>query len=92
MIPEFLAHIWRAINRYKTFQAVNSGGCEEFAKTFLDFIPGGEIVGTDNMDGWDSKYPGHIWIYDGKLHYDSECLNGTADWRDLPIFKRAEAK
>lgn len=92
MIPIFLAHIWRAINGYKNLQVINSGGCEEFAKAFLEMIPNGEIVGTDNMDGWDTMYPGHVWIFDGGLHYDSECLEGTAEWRDLPFFKRTQER
>lgn len=68
--------------------STNSGNCENFAQFFQKDIPGSEIVGTDDYEGWDTPLPGHIWLTDGKLHYDSECLEGTKYWKDLPIFKR----
>lgn len=71
--------------------SVNSGNCENFAVAFKDTVPNSDIYGTDNFASWDSPLPKHIWLYDGKLHYDSECLDGVSNWMDLPIFKRYAA-
>lgn len=30
----------------------------------------------------------HVWITDGKKHYDAECPEGVANFFELPIFKR----
>jgi hypothetical protein len=29
----------------------------------------------------------HVWITDGKLHYDAECPQGVSSFFELPIFK-----
>lgn len=70
------------------YQTVNSGMCEEFAQYFKQFVPNGEMYGAEEFDGPDTELAGHLWIYDGALHYDSECLDGVADWKDLPYYKR----
>lgn len=31
----------------------------------------------------------HVWLTDGKLHYDAECPEGVASFFDLPIFRRS---
>lgn len=31
----------------------------------------------------------HIWITDGKKHYDSECPDGVVSFFDLPIYQRS---
>lgn len=33
-------------------------------------------------------FGGHVWLTDGKLHYDAECPDGAASFFDLPIFRR----
>ena len=83
------AEKWRIDNGFASMYDINNGDCENFAIAFVATIPGGEVIGTDNVDGWDSDYPGHIWIYDGKRHYDSECLDGVEEWKNLPFFVRA---
>ncbi|MGO4695582.1 hypothetical protein AB4Z50_15020 [Paenibacillus sp. 2TAB26] len=30
----------------------------------------------------------HVWLYDGKYHYDSECLDGVINPLELPFFQR----
>lgn len=79
---------WLKDNGYKSHLEVNSGGCERFAIAFQADVPNAELIGTDNTCGWDTEYPGHIWLFDGVMHYDSECLEGVHDWHGLPIFKR----
>lgn len=92
MIPRTILNEWLVVNNVKDAYSVNSGMCENFAMDMLHYIPAGEVIGTDNMDGWDSPYPGHIWIFDGCLHFDSEALVGVVDWKELPIFKRFRAR
>lgn len=92
MIPVSALNEWLVENNLPDAYSVNNGGCENFAIAVQDFIPGSDIIGTDNVDGWDSPLPGHIWLTDGSKHYDSEALDGVVDWKDLPIFKRAIAR
>lgn len=87
-IPEAAVTAWLEIKGLRSPYEVNSGSCEDFAQDMQHFIPDSDIVGTDNFDGWDTKYPGHIWLFDGTKHYDSEALEGVTDWKDLPIIKR----
>lgn len=30
----------------------------------------------------------HVWLTDGRLHYDAECPDGVNNFFELPIFKR----
>ncbi|MCM3443948.1 MULTISPECIES: hypothetical protein [Metabacillus] len=30
----------------------------------------------------------HVWLFDGKYHYDSECLDGVINPLELPFFQR----
>lgn len=30
----------------------------------------------------------HVWLTDGKRHYDAECPEGVVNFFDLPIFRR----
>ena len=30
----------------------------------------------------------HTWLYSDGRHYDAECVEGVADYRDLPFFRR----
>lgn len=32
---------------------------------------------------------GHVWITDGKRHYDAECPEGVDSFFDLPLFRRS---
>ena len=91
MIPVTALNEWLAKNNLPDAYSINNGNCENFAMDVQHYVPDGEIVGTDNMDGWDSSYPGHIWLFDGKLHFDSESLEGVPEWKQLSIFKRYEA-
>lgn len=87
-IPQVTLDNWLVAKGIRSAYEVNSGDCENFAMDHQELIPGSEIIGTDNMLGWDTDYPGHIWLYDGIKHYDSETLEGVEDYLDLPIFKR----
>lgn len=89
MIPFKEADRWRIDNGYASMSDINTGGCECFAQAFVQCIPAGELVGTDNFVCWEHTEhwcSGHIWIYDGKHHYDSQALLGVSDWKDLPFF------
>lgn len=90
VIPFVLANEWRKKLGYATFAEINTGGCENFAQKFVNLIPGGELVWTDNFVSWDhGKWPGgHAWIMTPNKHYDSEALEGVSSWRELPFFKK----
>lgn len=79
---------WLQDNNIPNAYLVNSGMCEEFAQHFKQYIPNSEMYGAEEFEGADTDLAGHLWIYDGSLHYDSECLEGVADWKDLPYYKR----
>lgn len=79
---------WLKDNDIPDQYSVNSGMCEEFAQHFKQYIPNSEMYGAEEFDGPDTDLAGHLWLYDGSLHYDSECLEGVADWKDLPYYKR----
>lgn len=79
---------WLADNNIPDVYSVNSGACEEFAQHFKQYIPNSEMYGAEEFEGADTDLAGHLWIYDGALHYDSECPEGVADWKDLPYYKR----
>ena len=34
------------------------------------------------------RFGNHMWITDGKYHYDAECPEGVKNFFELPIFKR----
>jgi hypothetical protein len=68
---------------------VNDGRCEEWAGIVADRF-GGEsdsmyLVGHEDLEP-NSDLLGHIWLVKDGRHYDAECLDGVADWHDLPIF------
>jgi len=90
MIPFQMADAWRRNNGFAEMANINNGSCENFAMAMENFIADGEIVGTDNfVEPFGKDWPGgHIWIFDGERHYDSEALEGVLEWRDLPFFKR----
>lgn len=79
---------WLQDNNIPDAYSVNSGMCEEFAQHFKQYIPNSEMYGAEEFEGADTDLAGHLWIYDGSLHYDSECLDGVADWKELPYYKR----
>lgn len=33
-------------------------------------------------------FGGHVWLSDGKLHYDAECPEGVSSFFDLPLYRR----
>lgn len=36
----------------------------------------------------DIAFGAHVWLSDGRLHYDAECPAGVSNFFDLPIFRR----
>jgi len=93
MIPRELAEEWLRRNpQYEDLRDINTGGCERFAAHFQPHVPNGELTGTDNFVCWrhTQHWPGgHVWIFDGHKHYDSEALEGVDEWEDLPFFTRS---
>jgi hypothetical protein len=91
MINKEAAIAWQIQNGYTSMEAINGGGCENFAMYFKRTIPNAELHSTEDHIDWDhGQWPGgHIWLFDGKKHYDSEALDGVEDWQQLPFFQRA---
>lgn len=89
MIPKEFITNWASDNGVSV-EDVNEGSCECFADAAIEFVPGAELVGTDNFVDWDSEdWPGgHIWLYDGIKHYDCQNPEGVEQWQDLEFFKQ----
>lgn len=34
------------------------------------------------------EFGGHVWLTDGKIHFDAECPDGVQSFFDLPVFRR----
>lgn len=71
---------------------INSGLCEDFALIVVKKMGGYkenlyELCTEDFVDF--GELSGHVWIYYNGKHYDSECVNGVKNWKDLPFFKRS---
>jgi hypothetical protein len=79
---------WLEARGWSIPEEANCGDCENFAQDFQSDIPGAELYGAEEFDGPDTEWAGHIWLYDGKLHYDSESPEGVADWKDLKFYRR----
>jgi hypothetical protein len=77
---------------------INNGGCEGFARAVQNrlFDPDEvEVTGAEIDGAWTmGRWGGHDWICAHHLnggeglHFDAECPEGTADWKDLHFYKR----
>lgn len=80
-------------------RSINEGECMEFVNELFyrddledvkfermetDDLPDRYV---DHEEGFKTE-PYHMWITDGKLHYDAECPEGVNSWKQLPFFKR----
>ena len=69
-----------------TPQEINNGWCGNVAFSIAPCI-NGAIIHHSSMYG---IKPGHTWIEVNGLHYDVECLDGTPNYMELPIFVRGQ--
>jgi hypothetical protein len=77
-----------------TPRKINRGNCALFAVEVAERCPSLMLVKTGNepvsgrisLD--DVSEPAHIWVTDGKKHYDVEVPEGVNDWKNLPVFER----
>lgn len=72
-------------------EQINHGLCDQFMQAVIEAYPIPEEITTEDLEVPEEVYdhlPGHYWILCGGKHYDSECLDGVEDWKELPIFKR----
>lgn len=69
---------------------VDCGGGDESwdSKLLLDFwgMSPPEQLTWDMLN--EIPFGGHVWITDGKRHYDAESPEGVENFFDLPIFRR----
>lgn len=64
---------------------VNRHHCRYVAETVADRV--GEEVDVQVLEDGGRGHA-HIWLYAAGRHYDAECVEGVADHRDLPFFRR----
>ena len=64
---------------------INLHYCRYVARTVVDRV-GGDLDLTVLEDGGRGYV--HTWIAHEGRHYDAECVEGVADYRDLPFFRR----
>ena len=68
----------------------------EFALALLNMLgvePGKEDPNcrlTFTEDVTEEDLPRHAWVFFNGKHYDAESPEGKKDWRQLPVFRRAE--
>jgi len=77
---------------------INNGCCEYFAIAILNIINNGQETDDIYIDATPAdvedcidkyeNWPIHYWFVCNGLCYDSECPEGVADWKDLPIYKK----
>lgn len=79
---------WLEARGFTIPEEANCGECENFAMDFQADIPGSDLYGAEEFEGPDTEWAGHIWLYDGNLHYDSESPEGVADWKELKFYRR----
>jgi len=78
----------RYVKRYNlTARRINSGYCDRLAEDVMAHI---EIHYPAELSliRIDEYADFHAWLTYRGNHYDSECLEGVENWRNLPIFKR----
>lgn len=64
---------------------INLHYCGYVAETVVEQLP--EDMDVEILEDGGRGYA-HTWIrYNGR-HYDAECIEGVADYRDLPFFRR----
>ncbi len=59
---------------------INHGMCEDFAEDVCSLIPGAEAHWDDELGSDQGSHK--IIVYQGR-YYDSQCPEGTDDWRSL---------
>lgn len=82
---------------YRSVYEINNGGCEDFAVSLEQKIPGSEMLCTHNFSDENGIFirdnkridlPNHCWLRHEGKHYDAENPEGVTDFLDLDIFKR----
>lgn len=71
----------RLADAYESAEAINEGGCFEWATEVLSMVDC-KIVARTYGGGY------HCFVEHRKRYYDSETPQGVKDWRCLPYFKR----
>lgn len=72
---------------------INNGLCQDFAHDLISLFRnlrglwGDELASKDEQI-WHLFYDHYFVVHQG-IYYDSECPEGTPDWRELPFYQRA---
>lgn len=69
---------------------INQGMCEAFAQDLQFILKDGEVFWADEMeDGSWEEHGAHAFLKIGDTFYDSQCPEGTTNWKYLPFFFNA---
>lgn len=72
----------------RTAEEINEGWCADFADAVWRlFGDGVEVVNDEDLG---NVVYTHTFLKLGDRYYDSECLDGVDDWRQLPCLLRVE--
>jgi cytidyltransferase-like protein len=63
----------------------NNGFCDIFAKHLSKYMPGSEIMSTED-DRSDTF--GHVWVKYNNKYFDAETPDGVSSWKELPWMKK----
>lgn len=68
---------------------INNGWCDKWAAGAVALLRAGTVVWLDDGGGWvvpetDETFDHAVLHLDGK-YYDAQCLEGVADYMDLPL-------
>jgi hypothetical protein len=55
----------------------------------LEEDPNCRLLFTEDVSNQD-ELPRHTWVFFEGRHFDAESPEGVKDWRQLPVFRRAE--
>jgi hypothetical protein len=67
----------------KTAKAINHGQCEDFADFVISDFPKAKKIWSQEIE-WKMF---HCMIFYKGKYYDSECPEGTKNWKNLPVFR-----
>jgi hypothetical protein len=79
-----------------SYKDMNDGWCDAFAEYVHDIVPEAEPCWATNITEnfyWKVSdkpdcYGNHCFLLYEGIFYDSECMEGTNDYRYLPFFQR----
>lgn len=82
-IIKAVVSLWLDLYGLASPEEINHGCCEDFAEDVIALYPECEAYWTDELDGTNSGMGQHKIIVCQNRYYDSQCPDGTDNWREL---------